>query len=50
VRAYPIVYYSKRARNTMINYSKTLPAVMLWIGEKKRELEGDDDHVEDAYR
>lgn len=32
VRAYPIVYYSKRARNAMINYSKTLPSVMLWIG------------------
>lgn len=32
VRAFPIVYYSKRARNAMINYSKTLPSVMLWIG------------------
>ena len=32
VRTYPIVYYSKRARNAMINYSKTLPAVMLWVG------------------
>lgn len=26
------MYYSKRARNAMINYSKTLPSVMLWIG------------------
>lgn len=32
VRAFPIIYYSKRARNAMINYAKTLPAVLLWIG------------------
>jgi hypothetical protein len=33
VRAFPIVYYSKRARNAMINYTKTLPSVLLWICE-----------------
>ena len=31
VRFYPIVYYSRKARNALVDYGRTLPNVLLWI-------------------